>query len=139
MTDCPSLSQLQQCLTASGYEGLMPQIILYHNPRCSKSREALALLEQNGVTPALQLYMDKPPSVAEMKMLLSMLGISARELLRTSEAAYRELNLASPELSEADLVNAMCGDPRLIQRPIAVRGKRAIVGRPPEAILELLR
>lgn len=116
----------------------MPQITLYHNPRCSKSREALALLEQKGVVPSLQLYMDKPPSTAELKQLLSMLGCSARELLRTSESAYRELNLANPELSEAQLIKAMCADPRLIQRPIAVSGERAIVGRPPEAILELL-
>lgn len=116
----------------------MPQITLYHNPRCSKSREALALLEEKGVVPSVQLYMDKPPSAAALKQLLSMLGCSARELLRTSEPAYRELNLANPELSEAQLINAMCADPRLIQRPIAVSGKRAIVGRPPEAILELL-
>jgi arsenate reductase len=116
----------------------MPQITLYHNPRCSKSREALTLLAQNGVTPSLQLYMDHPPSAAQMKQLLSMLGCSARELLRTSEAAYRELNLANPDLGEAQIIDAMCADPRLIQRPIAVRGKRAIVGRPPEAILELL-
>lgn len=116
----------------------MPQITLYHNPRCSKSREALALLEENGVIPSLQLYMDKPPSAAELKHLLSMLGYSARELLRTSESAYREMNLANPDLSEAQLIKAMCVDPRLIQRPIAVSGKRAVVGRPPEAILELL-
>jgi arsenate reductase len=117
----------------------MPQITLYHNPRCSKSREALALLEQNGVAPSLQLYMTDPPSVAQLQQLLSMLGYSsARELLRTSEAAWHELNSANSELSEAQLIAAMCADPRLIQRPIAVCGKRAIVGRPPEAILELL-
>ena len=116
----------------------MPQITLYHNPRCSKSREALALLEQHGIVPAVQLYMDNPPTSAEFKHLLSMLGLSARELLRTSEPAYRELNLADPALSEAQLIQAMCNDPHLIQRPIAVRGKRAVVGRPPEAILELL-
>ncbi len=116
----------------------MPQITLYHNPRCSKSREALALLEQKGIVPSLQLYMDNPPSTAELKQLLSMLGCSARELLRTSEAAYRELNLANPALGEAHLIKAMCADPHLIQRPIAVRGKQAVVGRPPEVILELL-
>jgi arsenate reductase (glutaredoxin) len=116
----------------------MPQITLYHNPRCSKSREALVLLAERGVTPLLKLYMDDPPSVAEMKQLLSMLGISARELLRTSEAAYRESNLANPELSEAQLIKAMCADPHLIQRPIAVSEKQAVIGRPPEAILELL-
>ncbi|MES2624293.1 MAG: arsenate reductase (glutaredoxin) [Pseudomonadota bacterium] len=116
----------------------MPQITLYHNPRCSKSREALALLEHRGVIPALNLYMENPPAIAELKQLLAKLGLSARELLRTSEPIYKELRLADPKLSEAQLLQAMCDDPRLIQRPIAVLGKRAIVGRPPEAILELL-
>ena len=116
----------------------MPQITLYHNPRCSKSREALALLEHHGIVPSLQLYMDNPPGTAELKQLLAKLGISARELLRTSELSYRDLNLADPALSEAQLIKAMVDDPSLIQRPIAVRGKRAIMGRPPEAILELL-
>jgi arsenate reductase (glutaredoxin) len=116
----------------------MPQIILYHNPRCSKAREALALLEQKGIKPSLQLYIDNPPSVAELKNLLALLGIPARDLLRTTEPSYHELNLANPALSEAQLIKAMCDDPRLIQRPIAVRGKRARIGRPPEAILELL-
>ena len=116
----------------------MPQITLYHNPRCSKSREALALLEQQRIVPDVQLYMDKPPTVAELKHLLALLGLSPRELLRTTEPAYREMNLANPTLTDTQLLKAMSADPHLIQRPIAVRGKRAVVGPPPEAILELL-
>jgi arsenate reductase len=116
----------------------MPQITLFHNPRCSKSREALALLEQHNIVPALQLYMENPPTKAELKQLLAKLGLRARDLLRTSEPAYRELNLANPALTEAQLVRAMVANPSLIQRPIAVRGSRAVLGRPPETILELL-
>ena len=96
------------------------------------------MLEHQGVDPVLQLYMDSPLTVAQLQHLLTQLGMSARELLRTSEPAYRELHLNNPALSEAQLITAMCDEPRLIQRPIAVCGQRAIVGRPPEAILELL-
>jgi arsenate reductase (glutaredoxin) len=116
----------------------MPQIILYHNPRCSKSREALALLEQRNIDPVLQLYMEHPPTVAELEQLLSKLGLQARDLLRTSEPAYAELNLAGTTLSDAQLLHVMVANPSLIQRPIAVCGNRAVVGRPPETILELL-
>ena len=116
----------------------MPQITLYHNLGCAKSREALAWLEHAGIVPVVRLYMESPPAEAELKHLLAMLGMTAHELLRTSEPAYRELHLANPALSEAQLIKAMVEDPRLIQRPIAVCGKHAVVGRPPEAILELL-
>jgi arsenate reductase len=116
----------------------MPQITLYHNPGCSKSREALALLEQHNIAPVLQLYMENPLTVFELKQLLSKLGLPARDLLRTSEPAYEKLNLANSALSEAQLLQAMVANPSLIQRPIAVRGSRAVVGRPPETILELL-
>jgi arsenate reductase len=116
----------------------MPQITLYHNPRCSRSREALALLEHAGIVPDVKLYLESPPTEAELKHLLAMLGMTARELLRTSEPAFRELNLTNQALTEAQLISAMLEHPHLIQRPIAVREKRAILGRPPEAILELL-
>lgn len=113
-------------------------ITFYHNPRCSKSREALALLEARGTTPAIVRYLDTPPDAATLKKLLKALGISARELLRQKETEYLELGLDNPALSEADLIAAMIHHPRLIERPIAVAGTRAVIGRPPEKVLELL-
>jgi arsenate reductase len=114
-------------------------ITLYHNPRCSKSRAALALLESSGHTPDIVLYLQTPPDAATLKSLLKALGISARELLRTKEAEYAALGLDASGLSEAALIAAMAAHPRLIERPIAVSGKRAVIGRPPEKILELLK
>lgn len=114
-------------------------ITLYHNPRCSKSREALALLEEHGIQPAIVRYLDTPPDATTLKALLKALGISARELLRSKEAEYSELGLDNPALSEAALIAAMVEHPRLIERPIAITGKRAVIGRPPEKILELLQ
>lgn len=114
-------------------------ITLYHNPRCSKSREALALLEARGVQPHIVRYLETPPTAATLKTLLKALGIPARELLRNKEAEYEELGLANPRLGEAELIAAMVEHPRLIERPIAVNGKRAVIGRPPEKVLELLK
>lgn len=114
-------------------------ITLYHNPRCSKSREALALLEAQGHTPDIVLYLQTPPTAATLKSLLKALGIPARELLRSKEAEYSELGLDDPGLGETALIAAMVAHPRLIERPIAVLGKRAVIGRPPEKILELLK
>ncbi|MDI1300416.1 MAG: arsenate reductase (glutaredoxin) [bacterium] len=113
-------------------------ITFYHNPRCSKSREALALLEARGITPAIVRYLDTPPDAATLKKLLKALGIPARELLRQKETEYLELGLDNPALGEADLIAAMVRHPRLIERPIAVAGTRAVIGRPPEKVLELL-
>lgn len=114
-------------------------ITLYHNPRCSKSREALALLEARGQAPRIVRYLETPPDAATLKSLLKSLGISARELLRSKEPEYAELGLDDPKLSEAKLIAAMVAHPRLIERPIAVDGKRALIGRPPEKVLELLK
>lgn len=113
-------------------------ITFYHNPRCSKSREALALLEARGITPEVVCYLDTPPDAATLKKLLKALGISARELMRHQEDAYQELGLDNPALTEANLIAAMTSHPRLIERPIAVAGTRAVIGRPPEKVLELL-
>lgn len=113
-------------------------ISLYHNPRCSKSRQALALLESHGIQPELVLYLDTPPSAAALRQVLQKLGVSARQLLRTGEAEYRELGLADTSLSEAALIAAMCAHPRLIERPIAIASNRAVLGRPPENVLALL-
>lgn len=116
----------------------MTELILYHNPRCSKSRAALELLESRGLTPRVVRYLETPPSVAELSGLLAKLGLSARQLLRSGEEEYRSLNLADPELSEAQLIEAMLAHPKLIERPILVADDRAVIGRPPEKILEIL-
>ncbi len=117
----------------------MTAIRIYHNPRCSKSREALALLEQQGVEFEIIAYLDSPPDNATLSALLKQLGLSARELMRRKEAPYIELGLDNPELSEAELVQAMCDYPRLIERPIVVKDGRALVARPPERVLELFQ
>ncbi len=116
----------------------MAEFTIYHNPRCSKSRQTLALLEENGITPEVVLYLQTPPSTAELKKLLKKLGISARELLRNKEDIYKALNLADSSLSDTQLIKAMHENPKLIERPIVVKGEQAIIGRPPEAVLQLL-
>ncbi|MCW8194326.1 arsenate reductase (glutaredoxin) [Proteobacteria bacterium 005FR1] len=113
-------------------------ITIYHNPRCSKSRQTLALLEEKGVEPQIVQYLETPPDAATLKGLLSKLGISARDLLRKGEDAYRENNLSDPNLSEDQLIALMVKHPKLIERPIVVKGDRAVLGRPPENVLELV-
>jgi len=110
----------------------------YHNPRCSKSRQALALLHERGITPKIVPYLDTPPDAAGLNRLLEQLALPARALLRTGEEEYRVLGLDNPALDEAVLIEAMCAHPRLIERPIFVHGTRAVIGRPPERVLELL-
>lgn len=117
----------------------MKNVTIYHNPRCSKSRETLALLEQQGVTPKVVLYLETPPSIDELKKLLQELGFhSARELMRQKEELYKELKLADESLSEEQLLQAMVANPKLIERPIVVKGGKARIGRPPEQVLEIL-
>jgi len=111
--------------------------LFYHNPRCSKSRQSLALLRERGIEPEIVLYLDTPPDAATLRTLLRQLGLSARALLRTGEDAYAELGLDNPELDEDALIAAMSAHPRLIERPILVCGERAVIGRPPERVLEL--
>ncbi|MGX5727284.1 arsenate reductase (glutaredoxin) [Metapseudomonas otitidis] len=116
----------------------MTEMTLYHNPRCSKSRGALELLEARGLTPTVVRYLETPPSPAELKTLLARLGIGARQLLRTGEEEYQSLSLADTGLSDDQLIDAMSQHPRLIERPILVVGDKAVVGRPPEKVLEIL-
>lgn len=114
-------------------------VTIYHNPRCSKSRETLALLQEHGVVPEVVLYLDTPPDKATLKKLLKMLGMtSARELMRHKEALYKELNLADPTLSEEDLLAALIANPKLIERPVVVHNGKARIGRPPEHVLEIV-
>jgi len=111
---------------------------LYHNPRCSKSREALALLQARGCKPDIVLYLDNPPTAKQLRALIGTLGITARDLLRKTEDAYQDLNLADEKLSDTALIKAMVANPKLIERPIFINGDKAVVGRPSEVVLTLL-
>jgi arsenate reductase len=111
---------------------------IYHNTRCSKSRATLALLEQRMGTCEVINYLDTPPSAAELGELLNQLGMTARELLRTSEAEYQLLGLDDPALHDSTLIAAMVAHPKLIERPIVVVNGKAVIGRPPEAVLAIL-
>lgn len=113
-------------------------ISIYHNPRCSKSRQTLALLEEQGIDPEIILYLETPPDEKTLADILAKLGISARELLRKGEDAYKENNLADPSLSEAQLITAMVEHPKLVERPIVINGDKAALGRPPEQVLDIL-
>ncbi len=113
-------------------------IRIYHNPRCSKSRSALALLEQHGKPFEVINYLETPPSIDELNVLLSQLRITARQLLRTGEEEYQSLHLDDPALDEQALIAAMTAHPRLIERPIVVVNGRAVIGRPPEIVRDIL-
>lgn len=111
-------------------------VVIYHNPRCMTSRKTLALLEKKGVKPKVVEYLKTPPSAAELKRLLKMLGKTPRELMRSKEA--REAGLNKPGLTDSALIAAMVKNPIVIERPIVVNGSHAALGRPPEAVLEIL-
>lgn len=113
-------------------------IRIYHNPRCSKSRATLALLNEHGKDVEVINYLDTPPSADELAALLKQLGMPARELLRTGEAEYQSLALADPSLDEDALIAAMIAHPKLIERPIVVTNGKAAIGRPPETVLAIL-
>lgn len=112
-------------------------IQIWHNSRCSKSREALKLLEENGINAEIVKYLDTPPSKEELIEVLKMLGITARELMRTKEDIYEALNLKDVT-AEDKLIDAMVQNPKLIERPIVIKDGKAVIGRPVENILEIL-
>lgn len=116
----------------------MTDLTLYHNPRCSKSRSALELLEARGLAPTVVRYLDTPLDATQLQALLAKLGMGARQLLRSGEDEYKALGLADTSLSEAQLIAVMAAHPKLIERPILEVGDRAVIGRPPENILEIL-
>ncbi len=116
----------------------MTDLILYHNPRCSKSRGALELLQARGMEPTIVRYLDTPPSEAEPACASGQARFSARQLLRTGEEEYQSLGLADTALTDAQIIAAMARHPRLIERPILIAGDKAVIGRPPERVLELL-
>lgn len=120
-----------------GGEILVKEIILYHNPRCGKSRDALALLEKKGAHPKIVEYLKSPPSADEIERILSLLGIEPRDLMRKKEKEYKTLNLDRKELTRNQLIQAMAAHPILIERPIAVSGNKAVVGRPPENVRKI--
>ncbi len=117
----------------------MTTITLYHNPRCSKSRATLALLEENEIEPEIVYYLENPPSAKELQSLLQKLGMELRDIVRKSEPEYEELGLGDETLSDAIVLDLVCKHPRLIQRPIIVKGDKAVLGRPPENVFELIR
>lgn len=114
------------------------KVEIYHNPRCSKSREALALLRDRGVEPQIIEYLKTPPDRATLEKLLRMLKLEPRDLMRTKEKEYREMGLDNPELNRDALVQAMIDHPKLVERPIVVHNRKAVLGRPPERVLEIL-
>ena len=117
----------------------MGRITIWHNPRCSKSRQALQLIRDAGLEPTIIEYLQTPPTEAELTDALHKLGLRPRQLMRTKEATYKELGLDDDTLTLDQLVSAMVQNPILIARPVVFGGGRAVVGRPPESVLELLR
>jgi len=113
-------------------------VTIYHNPRCSKSRETLALLEEKGVPHKIVEYLKDPPSAAELKRILKKLGLKARDIVRKGEAAYADLGLNDRDATDDELLALMVKNPILIERPIVVSGGKAAIGRPPEAVLKIL-
>ena len=110
---------------------------IYHNPRCSKSRQTLALLQENGVEPEVVLYLDNVPTTDELKGLLTKLGISPMQLVRKGESIWKE-KFKGKELSDDEIIAVMIANPKLIERPIVVKDQTAVLGRPPENALELI-
>ena len=116
----------------------MSGITIYHNPNCSKSRATLELLKQQNIEPVVIEYLVNPPTPDILKQLLKKLGLTAREIMRQNEQPYTDNNLSDPDIREEDLLEIMSLNPILIERPIVVRGPLAVIGRPPENIMELL-
>lgn len=114
-------------------------VTIWHNPRCSKSRQTLELLQSKGAAPAVREYLKQPPSKAEVEKLIDMVGGDPGELIRDGEAEFKALKKKRADMSKADIAKAIAAHPILLQRPIVVSGKKAAIGRPPEAVLPLLK
>ena len=114
-------------------------VVIYHNPRCSKSRETLELLENQGFQPIVELYLQKQYSIDELQSIAKKLGIDdVRQMMRTKDDLYKSLNLDNLDLSQAELLKAMSEHSILIERPIVINGDKAKIGRPPESVLQIL-
>jgi len=116
----------------------MPNVIIYHNPRCSKSRQALQLLREHNIEPNIIEYLETPPNTATLKDILDLLNLKPRELLRTKDDIYRKNNIDDANLNDQQLIDIMVKHPILIERPIIINGNKAVIGRPPEKVLEIL-
>ena len=116
----------------------MSKPTMYHNPRCSKSRQTLELLRARGIEPEIVEYLQSPPDARQLEQILDMLGLQPRQLMRTGETEYKENNLADTSLSRGELIQAMVDHPKLIQRPLVLNNGKAALGRPPEVVLEIL-
>lgn len=116
----------------------MTDVTLLHNPRCSKSRATLSLLRARGIQPVILDYLADPPGIETLERILAQLGIGPRELMRKSEPSYQELGLDDESLDRAQLVAALHAHPQLIERPIVLANGKAAIGRPPEAVLDIL-
>jgi len=113
-------------------------VTIYHNPRCSESRETMEFLEEKGIEAEVIEYMDSPPDAATLKELLVMLSMTPRELMRKHEAVFKEAGLDDPTFTDDELIEAMTQCPSLIERPIVVKDGKAVLARPPEAVLDIL-
>jgi arsenate reductase len=116
----------------------MSDVTIYHNPRCSKSRQTLALLEENGVNPNVVEYLKEPPSASELQTILASLGDAVSQAVRKKESLYKELGVDTGDLSESALAEFLSANPSLLERPIVTKGKKAAIGRPPENVLVLI-
>lgn len=114
------------------------KLVIYHNSRCSKSRETLQILEDHQISLEIIDYLEDPPSPEELQRIIVMLGVTARDLLRTTEPVYKDAELDDDSLSDDEIIEAICEYPALLQRPIVVAGDRAVIGRPPSRVLEII-
>lgn len=113
-------------------------VTIYHNPRCTKSRQTLQLIEEKNINPEIVEYLKTPPSRSELKNILTMLNMNPRDLLRKKEAEYKEQGLDNTSLTDEQIIEIMIAHPKLIERPIVVTGNKAALGRPPENVLEII-
>jgi arsenate reductase len=112
--------------------------VIYHNPGCSKSRETLQILQHSNIEPEIIHYLENPPSALELKRIIQMLGVSAWDLVRRSEQVYKDASLDEDSMSDDDIIDAICKYPALLQRPIVICADKAIIGRPPTLVLEII-
>lgn len=116
----------------------MSKVTIYHNPNCSKSRQTLALLQDNDIEPEIIQYLETPPSAEDLRHLIKLLGLTARDIIRPAEQEYADQNLGEESLSEESLIQAIIKTPKLMQRPIVVANDKAVIGRPPENVLKII-
>jgi arsenate reductase len=114
-------------------------VTIWHNPRCTKSRQTLELLQRRGIEPVVREYLKQPPSRTEVERLVELMGGDAKDLIRDGEPEFKRLGKSTADLSRADIATAIAAHPVLLQRPVVVAGRRAAIGRPPEAVLALLK